>query len=88
MNITRPSVWVGGWISPIIATAFTILWVLVIYMAIGNREARRTWQYGTVPFVPGQSVLTVEPVAPGPPPNQVDLPSPQSTQTGGSNARP
>ena len=73
-QLLRPTTWVGSWWAPALTVAFTVFWVLLIILLIGDREARRDWQYGTVPFVPGQSVLTIEPVDPNVSPNQVELP--------------
>jgi hypothetical protein len=60
-----------------------VLWILLIIVLIGDRQARRDWHYSTVPFVPGQSVLTIEPVDPNVSPNQVELPV---VTRGGQNA--
>lgn len=64
--------WVGGWLSPILVTAFTLLWVFLIYWLIGDRP--RDWQYGTMPYVPGESIFAIEPAAPGQAPPQIVLP--------------
>lgn len=75
--------WVGGWISPVAVVAFTILWTLIIYLLIGTRP--RDWQYGTVPFIPGQSIFSVEQPLTAQPPKQVVYPE---KATGGPSARP
>lgn len=64
--------WVGGWISPILVAGFTLFWSLLIYWLIGDRA--RDWQYGVVPYVPGESVLSIERPARGEVPPQVTLP--------------
>jgi hypothetical protein len=72
---TRISLWwVGGYLSPILAAAFTIGWALVIYALIGDRS--RTWQYVPGPYVPGEFVSTTHLPRPGTPPQQVELPKP------------
>ncbi len=82
-DLTRPSTWVGGWLSPALTVAFTVFWIVLIIVLIGDRQARRDWQYGTVPFVPGQSILTIEPVDPDVSANQIELPK---LRGGGANA--
>lgn len=83
-DIARSTWWVGGWITPIIVVAFTVLWVLLHYWLIGDRSASRTWQYGTPPYVPGESIATVKPPTAGQPGNQVVLP--MLPPRGGANA--
>lgn len=63
----------GGWLTPVIVAGFTVFWALAIYWLIGTRPT--DWQYAVAPEVPGQSVLSVSPVPPGPAPRQVELPS-------------
>ncbi|MBI2842321.1 MAG: hypothetical protein HYX78_02870 [Armatimonadetes bacterium] len=63
--------WVGGWISPILVVAFTILWTLLIYALIGDRP--RDWQFGVTPYVPAESIFSIEQPPPAAPPNQVEL---------------
>jgi hypothetical protein len=75
--------WVGRWLSPIIVAAFTIFWTLLIFALIGNRA--RTWQYGTVPYVPGQTIFSSNPVSTANPPKQVVLPE---RAPGGPRANP
>jgi len=64
--------WVGGWMSPILVTLFTIIWALLIYRLIGDRPT--DWKYGIAPYVPGQSIFTSQPVQKGTPPKQVEYP--------------
>lgn len=73
--------WVGGWTTALLVAAGTILWCLLIYRLIGDRPPG--WQYGVVPSVPGQSVLSSQPPPRGNAPNQVILPK----KTGGTSAR-
>ncbi len=68
---TRPP-WVGEWFSPVLAAAFTVLWGLLIYALIGDRPT--TWKYGTIPYVPAESVFTTSGVPKGKVPKQVVLP--------------
>ncbi len=63
---------VGGWLAPSLAFGFTLVWCLMIYFLIGERI--RDWQYGVVPYIPGQSILSTEPLTTGPVPDQVELP--------------
>ena len=72
--------WVGGWTSALLVAGGTLAWCLIIYFLIGNRPPG--WQYGVVPYVPGESVLSSQP-PPRNAPNQVILP--QKTN-GGANA--
>ena len=81
-EITRTTWWVGGWISPILVAAFTILWCFLAYWLIGDRP--REWQYGVMPYVPGESVFSSETPPSGTPPKQVILPN---ITPGGNNAR-
>jgi hypothetical protein len=71
----------GGYIAPLIAIAFTVLWPLAFYWLIGDRP--RDWQYGTVRYVPAQSLASSVAYPSGPTPKQVILPEPD---TGGGNA--
>lgn len=63
--------WVGGWLSPALTIVFTLLWVLSIYRAIGNRPVM--WNYGSMPYVPGQSVFSTSQPPSGTAPRQVEL---------------
>lgn len=75
--------WAGGYLSPTLVILFTIFWTLGIYWLIGWRS--RDWQYGTLPYVPGQSSFTTDYGTSGTPPHQVIYP----TQPGGGpNAKP
>lgn len=74
-SLMDPSWWVGGWISPIIVVVFfNLLWVLIIYALVGDRQAERTWQYSVVPYVPGESILAIESMPGGRVPRQIELP--------------
>ena len=73
--------WWIAWLAPLAVAGFTIGWCLFAYLAIGDRAP--VWQYGTVPYVPGESVTSVEPMPKGAPPKQVELPP---RHTGGSHA--
>ena len=75
--------WAGGYLSPILVILFTIFWTLTIYWLIGWRA--RDWEYGTLPYVPGESAFTTKFGTAGTPPNQVVLPS---SPAGGQNAKP
>ena len=72
---------VGGWISPVIAVAFTIVWCLLIYSLIGDRPT--DWNYGAEPDVPGKSFQSTEILKTGPVPNQVEYPSVTRSQRSG-----
>lgn len=63
---------VGGYLAPTLVVLFTIFWVLTAYWLIGWRY--RDWAFGTVPYVPAQSVFTTRPFPRGPAPRQVELP--------------
>lgn len=65
--------WAGGYLSPIVVVLFTIFWVLAAYWLIGWRV--RDWQFGTVPYVPAESVYTTRPFPRGEVPRQVELPT-------------
>jgi|GEM_PF-2036970 len=64
--------WVGGFLSPILAVLFTIFWVFMSYWLIGWRS--RDWEFGTVPYVPGQSYFTSYGSTGGKVPDQVEMP--------------
>ena len=56
-----------------LAILFTIFWVLTIYWLIGWRT--RDWQYGSVPYVPGQSFFVADYMTGPAPARQVCCPS-------------
>lgn len=64
--------WVGTWLAPIYVSGAIFFWCLVIYLLIGDRP--RDWDYGTVPYVPGESVFSIAPIPKGVAPDQVILP--------------
>lgn len=67
------SVWfVGGWLSPALVVGFLILWHLLWHSAIMHRP--RFWEYGTMPYVPAQSVFTTASVPLKGIPDQVTFP--------------
>lgn len=75
-EITRPETglpWVGGYLAPVLAAAFTIGWALIIYGLIGERT--RTWQYAPGPYVPGEAISTTQLPPRGLAPPQVELPN-------------
>jgi hypothetical protein len=74
--------WVGGWTTALLVAGGTILWCLLIYHLIGDRPPG--WQYGVVPYIPGQSVLSSQPPPRGTVPKQVTLPL---REAGGANAK-
>jgi hypothetical protein len=74
--------WVGGWLAPMLVTAFTLGWLLFIYYMVP--EIPSNWKYHVVPYVPGQSVISTEQPKNNDRP-QVELPT---AIPGGSNARP
>ena len=67
-----PVRWVGGWTAPILVVVFTILWNMLIYWLIGDRP--RVWQYGTLQYVPGVSIVSAEQASTGRVPPQVEYP--------------
>lgn len=72
--------WVGGYQSPLLVALFVVFWVLAAYWLIGWRV--RDWQFGTLPYVPAESVYTTRPFPKGKAPKQVELPS----DTGGGQS--
>ena len=64
---------VGGYLAPTLVVLFTIFWVFAAYWLIGWRT--RDWAFGTVPYVPAQSVFTTRPFPHGRAPKQVQLPT-------------
>lgn len=76
---------VGGWWAPIVVAAFTILWCLLIYRLIGDRPV--DWKYGVTPYVPGQSIISTQPLSREPAPRQVELPSSIRSRTDAQPAR-
>ncbi len=77
-HVDRGNPWlVGGYLAPALVVLFTIFWVMMSYWLIGWRS--RDWEFGSVPYVPGQSYFTTS-FPSGPPPKQVELP-----QTGGAH---
>lgn len=67
--------YVGGYTAPLLAFFFTLLWVGLQFVLIGWRTP--DWQFGTLPYVPGDSVFVTD-FAPSIPQrgNQVELPAP------------
>jgi hypothetical protein len=80
--ITQTQWFVGGWLSPLIVAAFTVIWVMLIFFLIGWRT--RGWQYGVLPYIPGEALNTVQYVSPHDVPRQVQYPTPGP---GGTYAR-
>ncbi len=74
---------VGGYTAPVVVVLFTIFWCLMQYWLIGWRS--RDWEYGTVPYVPGISIVSTSSIPTGPPPRQVELPR-QTLTPGEANA--
>jgi hypothetical protein len=65
---------VGGWKTPLLVTAFIIVWCLMIYAMVGDRPV--DWQYGVLPYVPSQTFLSTRaPSHKAIPPKQVEYPS-------------
>ncbi len=58
VDMSEESTFVGGYIAPTLAVAFTILWVLMQYWLIGWRG--RSWEFGAVPYVPGESAFVAD----------------------------
>lgn len=64
--------WVGTWFAPLLVSGGILFWCLAIYLLIGNRP--RDWDYGVAPYVPGESIFSINPIPRGIPPEQVVLP--------------
>lgn len=80
--------WVGGWLAPLIVTAWMLSWVLMIYWLVGDRPV--DWNYGVTPYVPGESVFSTEHPPKGEAPGQVTLPpapANDSAREGANEAR-
>lgn len=69
---------VGGWFTPIVVVGFIILWSLMIYWLIGDRPT--DWNYGVMPYIPGQSIESTHRIGSGQVPKQVELPIRASRQ--------
>jgi hypothetical protein len=74
--------WAGTWWAPILVAVGIFVWCVLIYSLIGHRV--REWQYGTVPYIPGESPTSSKQVGTqiGGVPNQVQLP--QTQPSGGA----
>lgn len=69
--------WVGGWLAPIFVAGFTVLWCLLIFGLIGERPTK--WQYGVVPYLPSESIISSRPAPSGTPPKQIEFPAKQGS---------
>lgn len=85
-EVERHNWWIGGWISPILAAAFTAFWGLMIYALIGERPTH--WQYGVVPYVPAQSYLISKEPGAGRLPKQIQLPPRSTNGNNGQQSQP
>lgn len=75
--------WVGTWFAPLLVSVGMLLWCVLAYLFIGDRP--RDWNYGVLPYVPGQSIFSTNRVPHGATPNQVALPEDASDV---ENAKP
>ena len=64
--------WVGGWLSPIIVAALTLIWCFLIWWLIKDRPTN--WNYGVTPYVPAESALSSQEPKAGSPPKQIEMP--------------
>jgi hypothetical protein len=73
---------VGGWLAPLLVTAYIIGITFIVYNVVGVRPT--TWEYGVLPYIPARSTFSTQSPPVGVPPLQVEYP--QGT-SGGANVR-
>ena len=68
---------VWSWVIVVLFSLALAGWGFFTYSLVGTHE--RTWDFGTLPDVPGQSVYSIGPVPASPTPPQQIVPLPEAT---------